>query len=101
MHQPRLILFDIDCTLLRTGGAGMAALTRALGEVLQQPLLAESPVRPDGKTDPNIVRLMLQHQGVPPSQWPELESAILQAYPALLEEVLQERKELGRLEAGA
>lgn len=97
----RLILFDIDCTLLRTGGAGMAALSRALELALGQPLVVpESPVRPDGQTDPNIVRMMLQHQGIPSPLWPELERRTLTIYPDLLREEIERRWEQSRLEPG-
>lgn len=99
MLQPRLILFDIDCTLLRTAGAGMAALTRALALALDRPV-AESPVRPDGHTDPNIVRMMLQHEGIAPSRWPALEGRVLEIYPELFEEELESRREQSRLEPG-
>jgi phosphoglycolate phosphatase len=99
--QPRLILFDIDCTLLRTGGAGMAALTRALVGALGHSLNEEeSPVRPDGQTDPNIIRQMLQHQGIPPGRWPELEREVLALYPEIFEEELRLRWEQSRLEPG-
>ncbi len=49
-----LALFDIDGTLILTGGAGMRALDRACFELLG---LAHgmSGVAPDGKTDPIIV----------------------------------------------
>ena len=64
----RLLLFDIDCTLLRTDGAGMAALSLALSEVLGQPPRL-SQVPPDGQTDPNIVAAMLREAGLPPARW--------------------------------
>jgi len=51
----RLVLFDIDGTLLLTHGAGMRALNRAfqVNHVLPDAVKA---VHPDGKTDPQIVR---------------------------------------------
>lgn len=58
-----LLLFDVDQTLISTGGAGIRALTRTFGErygmdradrVLHQ-------VRPEGKTDPQIFREILTH----------------------------------------
>lgn len=99
MSQSWLILFDIDCTLMRTAGAGMAALTRALGEVLGESL-APSKVSPDGKTDPIIIRAMLAEAGLPPTRWAEWERRILEVYPQLLEEELQSRRSQSRLEKG-
>ncbi len=95
----RLLLFDIDCTLLRTDGAGMAALSLALSEVLGQPPRL-SQVPPDGQTDPNIVAAMLREAGLPPARWNALEREILQIYPELLRDELERRRERSRLEPG-
>lgn len=54
----RLLLFDIDCTLIDTGGAGMAALKEAACELFG----AEGPeLDLAGSTDSGIVRGMLDH----------------------------------------
>jgi len=54
----KLVLFDIDGTLLHTHGAGRRAIHAALqGEI--GALAADSRVRFDGKTDPQIVRELL------------------------------------------
>ena len=99
MSQPQLVLFDIDCTLLRTGGAGMAALSQALAQVLElEPVL--SSVAPCGQTDPNIVRAMLQEQGLPSSRWGDYERRILEIYPEFLAVELEQRREAARLEPG-
>lgn len=58
----RLVLFDIDGTLLLTDGAGTRALERAMLEVFGLPEGMRN-VRPDGKTDPLIVREALQVNG--------------------------------------
>jgi len=58
----RLILFDIDGTLLWTDGAGR----RALGGALQDEFGTTGPIdtyRLDGKTDPLIVRELLELTG--------------------------------------
>ena len=56
----RLLLFDIDCTLIDTGGAGMAALKEAACELFG----AEGPeLDLAGSTDSGIVRGMLEHFG--------------------------------------
>lgn len=54
----RVVLFDVDGTLIDSGGAGGRALRRALA---QQYALTNSTdrVRFDGKTDPQIVREIL------------------------------------------
>lgn len=96
MRSTRLILFDIDCTLMRTDGAGMRALRRALLEVLG--VVREDQVMPDGQTDPNIVRQLLKTQGIPPSLWPGYEREILKTYPPLLAEELDRNR--SRLEPG-
>ncbi len=58
--MPRLLLFDIDCTLVDTGGAGMAALKEAACELFG----AEGPeLDLAGSTDSGIVRGMLDHFG--------------------------------------
>jgi phosphoglycolate phosphatase-like HAD superfamily hydrolase len=51
----KLLLFDIDGTLVLTGGAGVRALNRAFIEVLGVPYAMER-IRPHGKTDPAIIR---------------------------------------------
>ncbi len=58
----RLILFDVDGTLLMAGGAG----NRALGRALQHTYGLENGlngIRLDGKTDPQIVRETLGRYG--------------------------------------
>lgn len=54
----KLVLFDIDGTLLHTHGAGRRAIHAALGSEIASPA-ARSMVRFDGKTDPQIVRELL------------------------------------------
>jgi phosphoglycolate phosphatase len=53
----KLVLFDIDGTLLSAGGAGRRAIERALVEVFGATGPAEH--RFDGKTDPQIVRELM------------------------------------------
>ena len=60
----RLVLFDIDGTLLTTGGVSGAALVAALEEVYGRPVPADGyPFM--GKTDPRIVRELAALSGVP------------------------------------
>ena len=64
MRVPRrkLVLFDIDGTLLLTAGAGRRAIVAALGEEVDDPRAFEG-IRFDGKTDPQIVAEMLAAAG--------------------------------------
>jgi phosphoglycolate phosphatase-like HAD superfamily hydrolase len=51
----KLLLFDVDATLILTGGAGIRALDRAFERAFQLPNVMER-IAPHGKTDPAIVR---------------------------------------------
>ena len=51
----KLLLFDVDLTLVSTGGAGLRALDEAFREVLGVTGATEG-VTPHGKTDPAIIR---------------------------------------------
>ncbi len=55
----KLLLFDLDWTLVYTGGAGVRALNHAFQHQFQIPE-AMKTVSPDGKTDPSIVREMIK-----------------------------------------
>ncbi|HJP86317.1 MAG TPA: haloacid dehalogenase-like hydrolase [Gemmatimonadaceae bacterium] len=57
----RLVLFDIDGTLLNSGGMGRAAMQRALGLVFGSP--GNPSYRYDGKTDKQIVREVMRMEG--------------------------------------
>jgi phosphoglycolate phosphatase-like HAD superfamily hydrolase len=59
----RLMLWDIDLTLIRTGGAGIRGLNRAFSEVLGWPD-AMAHVAPQGKTDPAIIREVCVRHGL-------------------------------------
>jgi phosphoglycolate phosphatase-like HAD superfamily hydrolase len=51
----KLFLFDIDQTLINTGGAGLRALDRACQKLFTLPNAMQG-ISPHGKTDPAIVR---------------------------------------------
>ncbi|MFA5975811.1 MAG: HAD family hydrolase [Elusimicrobiota bacterium] len=55
----KLLLFDLDWTLVYTGGAGVRALNHAFEKLFQIPN-AMKIVSPDGKTDPAICREMMR-----------------------------------------
>jgi phosphoglycolate phosphatase len=57
----RLVLFDIDGTLLLSDGAGRRAIHRALREVFGS--TGPEDYRFDGKTDPQIVRELMRLDG--------------------------------------
>ena len=61
--RARVVLFDIDGTLLLTGGAGRKAMEHALRTVFGRP--GDPAFRYDGKTDRQIVREQMEYAGVP------------------------------------
>ncbi|HEX9754265.1 MAG TPA: HAD hydrolase-like protein [Gemmatimonadales bacterium] len=88
----RLVLFDIDGTLLWSRGAGRRALLAAMaGEVpglapLHPARAAE--IRFDGKTDPRIVVELLQAAGIGDPEEPRRIAGILERYVSFLEREL-------------
>src|SRR5688572_30532834 len=57
----RLVLFDIDGTLLNSGGVGRASMQLALTEIFGSP--GSPSYRYDGKTDKQIVRDTMRLEG--------------------------------------
>ncbi len=80
----RLVLFDIDGTLLLTAGAGRRAITRALAELVGD-VTAFERVRFDGKTDPQIVAELLVAAADPDPGNPERIAQVCTRYTELLE----------------
>jgi phosphoglycolate phosphatase len=81
----RIVLFDVDGTLLWTDGAGRRAIHRSLLEVLG----IEHPAagfRFDGRTDPEIVRLLAEAAGK--SQDSAGVAAVLRRYVGFLDDEL-------------
>ncbi|MBA3443892.1 MAG: HAD hydrolase-like protein [Gemmatimonadales bacterium] len=60
--MPKLVLFDIDGTILLTAGAGRRAIVTAISEQVG-PSTDLHRVRFDGKTDPQIVTELLEAAG--------------------------------------
>jgi phosphoglycolate phosphatase len=82
-----LLLFDIDGTLIRCGGAGRRAMDRAFAAVFGVGGALDR-VRLDGSTDPIIIRSACEHAlGRTPND-SELER-VMSAYFGLLEEELE------------
>lgn len=78
----KLLLFDIDGTLILTGGAGVRALNRAFHQVVGI-VNAMDSIRPHGKTDPGIVREVFHARGQTDVDLPVI-SQILDAYVGFL-----------------
>jgi phosphoglycolate phosphatase len=83
----RLVLFDIDGTILRSDGAGRRAMIAALREIFG----AAGPEnhRYDGKTDPQIVREVMRLEGHHDAHIDERMDALMTLYLGLLERELE------------
>lgn len=83
MKRTKLVLFDIDGTLLWTHGAGRRAIRQAL---LDQggPTCPDGGYRFDGKTDPQIVRELLSGAGHPGADDDEQIDSVCRRYVELL-----------------
>ncbi len=75
----KLVLFDIDGTLLLSAGAGRRAIHSALGE-RGVDLAPVSGVRFDGKTDPQIIVELLAAAGDPAPEEPVRVAELLELY---------------------
>jgi phosphoglycolate phosphatase-like HAD superfamily hydrolase len=82
----RLVLFDIDGTLLWSDGAGRRAIHRALAETFGETGPADH--RFDGKTDPQIVREMMRIAGRDDADIDHRMPSLFARYVACLEEEL-------------
>lgn len=95
----KLVLFDIDGTLLLTAGAGRRAITRALAEQLgAEPEFGL--VHFDGKTDPQIVVELLVAAGSSSPPAPGRIDALCDRYLELLEVELAATRGQTRLMPG-
>ena len=83
----RLVLFDIDGTILWSDGAGRRAVFQALEEHFGKSGPGEH--RFDGKTDPQIVRELMRHAGVSDQDIDARLEEVLDRYLALLREELE------------
>lgn len=88
MHVKKLILWDIDGTLLRTGRAGLFALVRAFAQLHgREPDMSKVEVA--GRTDKWITARMLEENGLPIT--PQHVHDLIDAYLALLPEEISTR----------
>lgn len=84
----KLILWDIDGTLIRTNRAGIAALVRAFAAIHgREPDMTNVEVA--GRTDRFIIRRMLEEHRIEPT--PEAVHSILEGYLQLLQSEIQSR----------
>lgn len=86
----RLVLFDIDGTILLTAGAGRRAVMRAVSETVELTEAARA-VRFDGKTDPLIVMELLAASGHAGHADRDLVSELCDRYVGYLERELADR----------
>lgn len=82
----KLLLFDVDQTLISTGGAGIRALNRAFQKLYSVENAMEG-VLPHGKTDPGIIREILHNHPIPSLSdgFPTDMTAILDSYLEFLD----------------
>jgi phosphoglycolate phosphatase len=92
----RLVLFDIDGTLIHSGGAGMRAFYRAIGQVFDIPVHGEV-ISPDGKTDPLIAKEFLAHFGQADRWCAASREALFASYLFYLEEEMERARSKGRI----
>ena len=95
----KLILFDIDGTLLWSDGSGRRAMERALLEVFGK-VTGPPGYRYDGKTDQQIVREVMRHNGRDDVYIDERMDKLLLRYLAGLEHELLDRSRGPHLFAG-
>ncbi|HEX7335704.1 MAG TPA: HAD family hydrolase [Gemmatimonadales bacterium] len=81
--RSKLVLFDIDGTLLLTAGAGRRAIVTAISEAVGRSGSLQQ-VRFDGKTDPQIVAELLEAAGHRGPHGKERVDRLCQRYVALL-----------------
>jgi phosphoglycolate phosphatase-like HAD superfamily hydrolase len=79
----RLVLFDLDSTLMRSGGAGMRSIARAFKQRFDIDDACAGIV-PDGKTDPAIFREVLRANRLTPRDEDRLLEEIAVLYKRFL-----------------
>lgn len=84
----KLLLFDIDQTLVNTGGAGLRALDCACQKLFSIEN-AMNGISPHGKTDPAIVREILRIRLGNPSAANGQIDSVLEAYASFLKDEVQ------------
>jgi phosphoglycolate phosphatase len=90
----RLVLFDVDGTLISTRGAGMKAFYRALKHIFDVDV-NEEVIRPDGKTDPLILKELLAYFNLAGKWQDKTANDLFSSYLAYLEEEMGHAREEG------
>jgi phosphoglycolate phosphatase len=90
----KLVLFDVDGTLISTKGAGMRAFCRALKHHFGVHVEGEV-IRPDGKTDPLILKELLEHYNLAERWCEETCEALFSKYLNCLEEEMSQASSRG------
>lgn len=85
----RLVLFDVDGTMVLSGGAGHRALKKAIQETFGQADSMDS-IRPDGKTDPAIIKEALSRLGKEDSYTEETAKSLFSVYIPFLRDELEQ-----------
>jgi phosphoglycolate phosphatase-like HAD superfamily hydrolase len=85
---PKLVLFDIDGTILLTAGAGRRAIVAALTDEVEYTDAFER-IRFDGKTDPQIVAELFEAAGDPDPRNPGRIASVCRRYVGYLARELE------------
>jgi len=91
-----LILFDIDGTLISTDGAGMRAFRSAMYDACGFKFESDF-IRPDGKTDPLILKEFLQSCEPRGLSFNSLRDAVFGKYLVYLEREMNRARETGMI----
>lgn len=83
----KLLLFDIDGTILMTHGVGRRAVERALTALAGRPITAKG-VSFSGKTDPQILREVLLANGVAAAEAAAMLNDAIVAYSEAMQDLL-------------
>lgn len=93
----RLLLFDIDLTLINSGGAGRRAMSLAFEKIFAKKNGLKN-VNLAGRTDPQILKDALAHKGL---EWSaEKEEAFKQSYFACLKSEMKKPNPRKRIQPG-
>ena len=84
----KLLLFDVDATLISTGGAGLRALNRAFKKLLDLES-AMLDIAPHGKTDPAIVREVFQKRIKEKSATDDVIAEVIEMYVEYLRDEVE------------
>ncbi len=84
----KLLLFDIDGTLLNTNGVGRRTFEALLSEWAGRPIDSQ-PVSFSGKTDPQIIREVLESNGCSKGEAEVLLPEVVEAYLRLAPELIR------------